>query len=284
VSAHSITPEERRQFEERGYFVREGVLPREACEALNGRLSSRIREVAEDYRAGRRAEWDFWKLLLRSAHGLEAFFVPQPGTESQGPPRPPLALPSEEWERLCARVGHGLHRADEEFAAASHAPAIAEVLRALLPSPARIAQTAVVYKQPRSEAVQFGFHQDAWYITLEPETLALAFVALDDMDAENGALRVEPGSHRDGLYERLAVGANGWEPLQPPRRFVPREDVLLPLPRGSAAFVHGRCFHASGPNRSDRPRRSFILHAFGGDSRPRPGCWIGEPDGGFTAL
>jgi phytanoyl-CoA hydroxylase len=268
---------ERRQLDEAGFFVRDRVLGRAECDALCDRLSERIHEVAADYLARRRTEWDFWRLLLRSAHGLEAFF--------DGVAGPPLDRPAEEWETLVTRVGHGLHRADGRFGEVATSPPIADVMRTCIPAPVHIAQSAVVYKQPRNETVQFGWHQDAWYISVEPDTLMLAFVALDDMDAANGALMVAPGSHRDGLYERCAVGPNGWEPLQPPRRFIPRNPMLLAMERGSVAFLHGRCFHASDPNRSDRPRRSFIVHAFGGGSRLMPGCWIdAAPPGGFTAL
>ena len=94
------------------------------------------------------------------------------------------------------RVGHGLHLADPEFGALCREPAIVSSLAQLVPRPVKLIQSAVVYKQPGDQLVQFGSHQDAWYLTTDPESLVLAFVPFDDTDGDNGCLEVVPGSHR----------------------------------------------------------------------------------------
>ncbi|EYF01757.1 phytanoyl-CoA dioxygenase family protein [Chondromyces apiculatus] len=273
----------RRAFAEEGYLVLPDAVPREACEALCAHVSDLILRVAGEHARGERGvseEAGFWASLRRSAHEVEVFLDPAVG--------PPRALPPESWERAVTRIGHGLHRVDAQFGALCRSEAVAGPLAAITPEPAVVVQTAVIYKQPRSEVVQFGFHQDSWYLSAEPDTLVLAFVALDDMDEENGCLAVIPGSHREGLGTRLVLGDKGYvslgrtQGLPAPRH--PERAVLLPAAKGTIILAHGRTYHASGPNRSDRPRRAFIAHALGAGSRMQASSWIQAPPGGFTRL
>ena len=60
--------------------------------------------------------------------------------------------------------------------------------------------------------------------------------------------------------------------------------VLLPMTRGTIAFVHGRTLHGSGPNRAPRPRRALIVHALSGASRLSPRSWVQPPPAGFEPI
>ncbi len=74
---------------------------------------------------------------------------------------------------------------------------------------------------------------------------------LDDFTAENGALRVVPGSHRWG--QRPAdVLADPWAPHP--------EQTLLTAAAGSVVVFDAHLWHSGTRNRTDRPRRA--LHAF----------------------
>lgn len=262
-----------------GFLVRPRALSRAACETINARLSDLILRVAAEHARGDRASLDFWPLLRRSTQGAEVFLSPTAGS--------PSALPPEAWERATMRVGHALHRADPHLDALCRSAPIAAPLAAVVPSPAVIVQTALIYKQPQSDIVQFGFHQDSWYLTADPETLALAFLVLDDMDEENGCLQVIPGSHREGLAARLQLTDNGFQPMgrrdlpAPPH---PERARSLPAEQGTLILVHGRTWHASGPNRSPRPRRALLVHAMNASSRLHPSSWIQPPPDGFTPL
>jgi len=183
------------------------------------------------------------------------------------------------------RVGHGLHLADPVFAAFCREPAIAASLAQLVPPPVKLIQSTVVYKQPRDSLVQFGSHQDAWYLTTDPESLVLAFVPLDDTDVENGCLEVVPGSHHGPLTVRMHMTDAGFVPRgQADRRMETHPTTPLPAARGSIIFVHGRTFHASRPNGSQRPRRALIVHGMSASSRFAPDCWIQEPPDGFAVV
>ena len=270
----TATPDELRAFADDGYFVRERAIDPEVITAVNARLSALIARCAAQHHSGQRRSLEFWDILRGSQHDASVCW-----DLTDGPPGD-LA----DWEPRALRIGHGLHLVDDTFAALIRGPELGGVLTSLVPD-ALLLQSAVVYKQPRSTSVQFGLHQDAAYLTTEPESLVLAFLALDDMDQDNGALQVVPGTHRDPLHQTLAMGPGGFVPVAgqapPERLYRPR---LLPMRRGAAAFIHGRTLHASGPNHSPHPRRALIVHAMSARSRLAPNCWIKPPPAGFSPL
>lgn len=268
------TEVQRRQFERDGYVVHRDVLEPATCDALVAALSEQIERLARLHERGERED-DFWRQLPRSAASIEVFWRPAP-EGSKGYP-----------ESRVMRVGHALHVVDARFADLALRSPVAAALATALGPGARVVQSAVIYKQPHDDIVQFGFHQDAAYLTTEPSAgaLALAFVALDDADAENGALMVASASHTHGLGERLRLGPAGFERAAGAPRHIRREDsVLLTMRRGDVAVVDGLTYHASDPNRSSRPRRGLIIHAIAKEARLAPTAWVKEPPEGFVAI
>lgn len=285
-------------FAETGFLVRESAIPVTACDALLAALSALIERIASEHLSGARSELAFWKLLAPSAHASAVFFDPE------GPPLP--SLPARDWERRAMRIGHGLHLVEPPFAAFARRPEIAGPLAgfthvaALLSEgvpgpfaaraaaadapPARAVQSAVIYKQPHSDVVQFGFHRDSAYLQNDPESVVLAFVALDATAPENGCLEVIPHTHLEPLGIRYRLGPEGYVQIGREPRPAAERRVLLPLPRGSVAFVHGRAMHASAPNHSGGPRRALIVHAMSERSRLAPDCWVSTPAAGFVPL
>jgi ectoine hydroxylase-related dioxygenase (phytanoyl-CoA dioxygenase family) len=77
-----------------------------------------------------------------------------------------------------------------------------------------------------------------------PELQVASMIALEDFDADNGATRVVPGSHR-------------WEPERQPE---PHEVAVAAMPAGAAAIYLGSTLHGGGANTSaDRRRRGMHL-------------------------
>lgn len=260
-----LTEIELAHYTEQGYLVCPGLLSREVCEEACAQLSVLIEEVGEQCASGQRAMMDFWSLMARSRGSIEVF----------ADPRRPLP-PAQELEGATMRVGHALHLHDPVFRALCQIDALRSAMRQLVGGAGQLLQSAVIYKQPTSDLVQFGMHQDAWYLPNEPESLLLAFVALDDMDAENGCLELLPGSHRHGRTGTLGMGPKGYFPAagSAPREPSGLGAVSLPVERGAVIFVHGRAYHASAANRSTRPRRALVLHAMGASSTLLDCCWL----------
>jgi hypothetical protein len=73
-------------------------------------------------------------------------------------------------------------------------------------------------------------------------------IHLDDTDAENGALRVIPGSHTEGRLSAAAIG----------RWTTSREGVTIEAPAGSALLMRPHLLHASLAGAAPRQRR--VIH------------------------
>lgn len=270
----SLTPDERARFGAEGVLVRRRVLGGDVCEALNERLSELIARDAHRQRA-RGGPRPFFEVFLDSERQALAHFAPLERLVDE---------PDERWERAVMRVGHGLHVCDERFGEVLGAPGLGGALGALVGGEPRVLSTAVIYKQPESDAVQFGLHQDAWYLSTEPETLVLAFVALDDMDLESGCLEVVPGSHTRPRAARVAFAPQGMRVVEGSTQQPDEPTLALPLERGDVVFVGGRTLHASGPNRARRPRRALVVHAFDARSRRLDNTWAGAPTEALVRL
>ena len=78
------------------------------------------------------------------------------------------------------------------------------------------------------------YHQDNAYFLCQPaDDVLTAWIALDDVDVDNGCLRYIDGSHRQGI---------------------------LPLRRGGVVLHHCQTLHTSHKNQSDRWRRGYATH------------------------
>jgi ectoine hydroxylase-related dioxygenase (phytanoyl-CoA dioxygenase family) len=253
----TLLPEQLAEYRARGFVVLRGRVSPEECAALRAEVSRLIEIAAAERRSGRRD--GFWEQMPRSRRAAEVFF-------EEGEPFE---------ERRVMRVGHGLHCAPGPFETLARGPVIGTALASVVPAPARIVSSAVVYKQPQSDAVQFGFHQDAAYLTYSPPILALAFLALDPCDAASGALQVVPGSHTRGVDLRLRLGPKGFEAASGREaRFSPADAELLEMDPGDVVLVDGCTYHASDPNRSAAPRRAVIVHATGGGAVAEGTTWM----------
>jgi ectoine hydroxylase-related dioxygenase (phytanoyl-CoA dioxygenase family) len=130
----------------------------------------------------------------------------------------------------------------------------------------------VFYKPARHGGI-VAWHQDYSYWTrTQPVGHVTCFLCLDDTDLENGCLHVIPGSHKWNLLPKVELlGKNeDMESIksvlteEQKRRFRPTP-VLLKA--GECSFHHCLTLHGSYPNRSDRPRRSFVLNYMKPDTR-----------------
>jgi non-heme Fe2+,alpha-ketoglutarate-dependent halogenase len=102
------------------------------------------------------------------------------------------------------------------------------------------------------------WHQDLTYWGLEPPYAVSAWIAIDDSDAENGCMRVIPGSHGKGIIPHSTSRKRGnllGRNQALPEEFVDDSKAVdLPLRAGQVSLHHGEIFHGSNPNRSNRRR------------------------------
>ena len=101
----------------------------------------------------------------------------------------------------------------------------------------------------------FPWHQDNGYVSLEPATNVTIWIALDDVNTENGCVYVLPESHKKGLLSHKSKSPDSWH-LEVP---VSGEGVPAILKAGEAIAFTGLTLHRSLLNHTDRPRRAFFL-------------------------
>lgn len=141
-----------------------------------------------------------------------------------------------------------------------------------------------VYKK-FEEPAPFPWHQDNGYTYLEPQQYLTCWIALTDATERNGCPWVIPGIHRRGtLSHRMTE--RGWQCLDDPPNAVP-----VPARAGSIVVFSSLTPHATGPNRTDRVRKAYIVqyapdgaHTVQDDSGRRVVAAQDDPDRQFVIL
>jgi len=152
--------------------------------------------------------------------------------------------------------------------------AAAEIAEALLGAAPVRTFDMLIYKPP-GHPHETPWHQDMSYLEMPVARAGTAipldtlqfWVALDDVDAENGCMHFLPGYQRRPMLEhRVASGDPNddgrlLEIVDAPKHLDLSKGVAAPL-RAGGATVHGYGTpHYTPPNRSqDRPRRAFIFN------------------------
>ncbi|MGV3640277.1 MAG: phytanoyl-CoA dioxygenase family protein [Adhaeribacter sp.] len=120
------------------------------------------------------------------------------------------------------------------------------------------------YKPARHGGV-VAWHQDYSYWTRTvPMQHLTCWTGLDDATVSNGCMYYVPGSHRWGLLDKPELagdmeGIMSWLTEEQKSQFKP---VPIEMKQGYGTFHHPLLVHGSYENRSDRPRRAFVLNVF----------------------
>ncbi len=121
---------------------------------------------------------------------------------------------------------------------------------------------------------QVSWHQDASYWPLTPSRAVTAWLAIDDVDAENGAMQIIPGSHRHGQI--------AFDESNPDERNVLNQTIRnaeqyggppesIALKAGQMSLHTDWVLHCSEPNRSTRRRCSLAMRFVSADVRASEG-------------
>lgn len=133
----------------------------------------------------------------------------------------------------------------------------------------------MLYKPAVGEVTgNVGWHQDKQYWRYMEGELFTAWVAVSDVKEESGPMRFLRGSHRWGLLDSGDFFGHDHD--------AQRKDIAVPdgesweeveavLPPCAVSFHDRHTYHASGPNASDAPRRSFAFHLRTENARPVEG-------------
>jgi len=102
-------------------------------------------------------------------------------------------------------------------------------------------------------------HQDGYYFMLEPNEAVTLWLALDDVDEENGCIRYIPGSHRRGLRPHGRTQTLGFsQGLLDFGADDEQREVVLPARPGDLLAHHSLTIHRADANGSaTRTRRAL---------------------------
>jgi ectoine hydroxylase-related dioxygenase (phytanoyl-CoA dioxygenase family) len=140
-------------------------------------------------------------------------------------------------------------------------PAILDMVELLI-GPDIVLWGCQSFCKPPGDGLEVPMHQDGSYWPIRPLATCTAWVAIDDCDAENGCLRVVPGSHREErtyrhqqlqredvvLTQQICEGEIG-----------DRAAVDVALRAGELSLHDVHLVHGSNPNRSARRRAGLAI-------------------------
>jgi ectoine hydroxylase-related dioxygenase (phytanoyl-CoA dioxygenase family) len=157
-------------------------------------------------------------------------------------------------------------KGDRSIAAVVQRADFGRVVAELMDWPgARVMQDNAIWKPVGAKS--FGYHQDNAYLHwFKPGEICTLWIALDDIEAENGTMELVRGSHRwrqsepEGEfhapddYRAAMIKYAKLEGIDP-------EIIPVVVSAGGGSLHHGWTWHGSGQNTGSNPRRSLVLHA-----------------------
>ncbi len=113
------------------------------------------------------------------------------------------------------------------------------------------------------------WHQDEayWEASLDYNAISI-WVPLQDATLENGCMHFIPGSHSMEVQPHHSIGNDPRVHGLEIDELDATTAVACPIPAGGATIHGPRTLHYAGPNRSDTPRRAYIL-MYGLPPKPR---------------
>lgn len=139
------------------------------------------------------------------------------------------------------------------FRAVLASEAVLEAVRAVIGPRVRLSMINARAVPPHSDPRQ-PFHCDTRKRG-KPDAhgyyVCTAVWMLDDFTPENGATRLVPGTHRSRQLPKEAL-ADVYAPHP--------DEVIASGCAGDVLVFNGHCWHAGGPNTTDRPRRAILVH------------------------
>jgi phytanoyl-CoA hydroxylase len=278
-----LTLAQQDRYQADGYLVLPGFKSADEVAALRQRAQQIVEAFDADShhaifstsdQARRSAGDDF----LASAEGIQCFFEEE-AFDAQGRLRQAKALSIN-------KIGHAMHDLDPVFERFSRNAALAALADDLGLVDPQVWQSMYIFKQPGIGG-EVAWHQDASFFDTTPSTVTGFWFALEDATQANGCLWVQPGGHRGPLRERFVREGDTlrMEPLDT----LPWPDIRSAVPvevaAGTLVCFQGKLPHWSAPNRSDRSRHAYTLHATDGRATYAPHNWLrrgaGLPVRGF---
>jgi ectoine hydroxylase-related dioxygenase (phytanoyl-CoA dioxygenase family) len=215
-----ITDEHKRQYQEQGFFILEGVIPDSELEMIRAECADLIKEQEEEMD---RLGTDTLNLSRRNSR----YFV---------------FLAYKDRPHLGRFIFSDL---------------MAEICRATIGEEAYLFWEQFVVKGTDQKGAAFGWHQDSGYVDGEHKPYVNAWVPLDDVNEENGTVYLLPydrAGTKEKIEHKILEGSNDRVGY-----FGDDPGVPAICPAGSIVVFSSTCFHRSGANSTDKMRRAYAV-------------------------
>ncbi len=119
-----------------------------------------------------------------------------------------------------------------------------------------------IFCKPPGDGMEVPWHQDGHYWPIRPLATVTVWIALDHSRADNGCLRVIPGSHRSRqLYGHMREDRSDVVLNQSVRQglYDPESALDIELEPGQMSLHDVYLIHGSNPNRSPRRRAGVAI-------------------------
>jgi ectoine hydroxylase-related dioxygenase (phytanoyl-CoA dioxygenase family) len=235
------------QYEELGYVLLEGVLSAEKLSQLRAETEAIVRQLRAETEA-----------IVRAAAGVEAHDDIYDLEDSHQATVPRV-------RRIKAPYLHFPF-----FADLARDPDLLDPLVPILGENIRLYGSKMNMKSAGYGA-PVEWHQDWAFYPHSNNDVLTACLLLDDMDADNGALQVIPGSHRGPIHDHHHDGYFCGALDAAAARIDTSKAVSCSGAAGDMLIFHARIIHGSAVNSSNRQRRLLIHELTAADAWPLTG-------------
>lgn len=169
------------------------------------------------------------------------------------------------------------HLENTSFLKVMRDPKVINLIEKLIGGRVSGLQTQFFFGKPGTKG--FSIHQDNFFVEAKPaDAFVSTWLALSDVNKENGTIYAFPGAHKEGLLPvRKLSGVAGAgqeynasnEETIVPEKYPP---VTIEVPRGTLVFLHSLLPHGSFDNTSKDSWRYVMLNNYIKQNTPfRPG-------------
>ena len=264
-------------FVEDGFLVLRDFVDADACLTLRKRAVELAREHVPDadaatvFTADGSPRHTSAEYFLSSGEAIRCFFE-KDAFDASGRLK-------QEAHLSLNKLGHAMHDLDPVFDAFSRTSALADVASDLGMAAPLLLQSMYIFKQPRIGG-EVTCHTDHTYLWTEPRSVIGFWFAIDDATTENGCMWALPGGHRIPVKSRSRLNDERTATVTDVLDHDPYPTeglVALEAPRGTLVLLDGAVPHLSGPNRSDKPRHAYTIHAIDGVADYLGDNWLQRP-------
>ena len=166
--------------------------------------------------------------------------------------------------QLAPRKVNSPYTRDARFRELVLDPRLRALLKMVIGLPMELAADQILMKPPEIGSAK-PYHQDNAYFRCDPgDHVVTAWIALDDVDEDNGCLRYIDGSHRQPIVAHEVIPGEPHNKVPPPdlieRLIAATRESTAPVGIGGVVLHHCHTLHTSHVNRSRRWRRGYATH------------------------